>query len=1181
VPEPQHAVDQERQFRYAAFISYKRDADITIASALQRGLHRLAKPWYRLPSIRVFRDQTDLVINPGLWSAIEQRLDDSEHLILLASPEAVASPWVEREVAAWMARRSRDKLLIVLTSGEIAWSADAGGFDAAKTTALPAPVRAVFEEEPSYLDLRWARGATSLSLKEPKFRDAVAELLARLTGREKADVVGEDLRQQRRALRLAWTAVAALVVLASTAVAGAWLAIRQRQVAEEQRTIAVARQLVAQSRLVASERSALLDRSALLAVEGARMFPSIETDQALRQSGGLLSRLETTLTENVPVAGLAVSPAGRYIATASGDGARLWDLQDRREVARLKPGGTVRGIVFSADGQWLATGSDDGSAVIWNGVTGAEITRVMHEPIDVHLELLTGDGDSQPVTERRLPSIDAVALTADRRYLATASADHTARVFDLSSRRQILRGGHGGVVTDVAFSPDGRFLASVGHDNTTRVWSLADGREIRRFVHDDRVECVTYSPDGRRLASGGFDRTARVWDLEGRRAPILLRHDGPVTRVAFSPSGKLIATASWDGTARVWDASGRELFRSQHQATVRTVEFSRDERRLLTASDDGTGGLVEIPSGLETARVVHQNRVNAAAFSADGRSILTASDDATVKLWSATGGGEVLRITHESRGGNDEVNGVAFSADEKYLSTLGGGFGSTARVWELLTGQEVIRTTQLGMVGTAAANLPGGRLIVTERDVVKVWDGINKAPVVQMKTDGVDYDALMKSGGVSSSGAAFSADGRRLAKIVNYKAYLWEIEGTRATLRYQSPDGAQRVAFASNGRYLAIGDGTSIEIRDVDLDREAGRMTARGPALALAVSSDGALLAAPDVASVENSLGDYAPRPGPTVRVRQVATGAALRETTYESGVTSVAFDPTGRYFAAGTEKGVVSVVEIASGLEIARVRHLRQVNSVAFSRSGRYLASASEDGTARVWLWQPADLIAETCRRVSRNLSWQEWQQYQPSGTPYAKTCESLPVHPSLIEAARTLARENQIGAAAALFRRATELDSSLAFDPGAEAKRWAAVAEGERLADEAQVLAKRGEVQAAVEAMTHARALNPDLDKSPTPWNQICWFGSLRGRADLVLQMCDKAVSLRPASEGIRDSRGIARALTGNITGAIEDFEAFIAGDIDARKVALRRQWVDELRAHKNPFDAGMLASLLADTR
>ena len=79
---------------YDAFISYSHAADGELAPSLQRGLQRLARPWYRVRSLRVFRDETGLSVNPHLWSSIEQALDDSRYLVLLASPEAAQSPWV-------------------------------------------------------------------------------------------------------------------------------------------------------------------------------------------------------------------------------------------------------------------------------------------------------------------------------------------------------------------------------------------------------------------------------------------------------------------------------------------------------------------------------------------------------------------------------------------------------------------------------------------------------------------------------------------------------------------------------------------------------------------------------------------------------------------------------------------------------------------------------------------------------------------------------------------------------------------------------------------------------------------------------------------------------------------------------------------------------------------------------
>jgi hypothetical protein len=76
---------------YKAFISYSHAVDGKLAPSLQGALHRFAKPWYQLRSIRVFRDQASLSANPALWSSIEAALAASEFFILLASPKAAHS----------------------------------------------------------------------------------------------------------------------------------------------------------------------------------------------------------------------------------------------------------------------------------------------------------------------------------------------------------------------------------------------------------------------------------------------------------------------------------------------------------------------------------------------------------------------------------------------------------------------------------------------------------------------------------------------------------------------------------------------------------------------------------------------------------------------------------------------------------------------------------------------------------------------------------------------------------------------------------------------------------------------------------------------------------------------------------------------------------------------------------
>ena len=98
-----------------AFISYSHTADGVLAPALERGLERLARPWYRVRALNVFRDQSDLAVTPHLWETIRLTLDGSRYLVALLSPESASSKWVNQELAHWCAERGTGELLLVLT----------------------------------------------------------------------------------------------------------------------------------------------------------------------------------------------------------------------------------------------------------------------------------------------------------------------------------------------------------------------------------------------------------------------------------------------------------------------------------------------------------------------------------------------------------------------------------------------------------------------------------------------------------------------------------------------------------------------------------------------------------------------------------------------------------------------------------------------------------------------------------------------------------------------------------------------------------------------------------------------------------------------------------------------------------------------------------------------------------
>ena len=80
--------------------------------------------------------------------------------------------------------------------------------------------------------------------------------------------------------------------------------------------------------------------------------------------------------------------------------------------------------------------------------------------------------------------------------------------------------------------------------------------------------------------------------------------------------------------------------------------------------------------------------------------------------------------------------------------------------------------------------------------------------------------------------------------------------------------------------------------------------------------------------------------------------------------------------------------------------------------------------------------------------------------------------------------------------------------------------------------------------------------------------------------MDACEKAVAKAPEEAYILDSRGLARALTGDTAGAISDFQAFVDWTDNDKWKAERQKWIDELRAGKNPFTEEVLKGLLEES-
>ena len=97
---------------------------------------------------------------------------------------------------------------------------------------------------------------------------------------------------------------------------------------------------------------------------------------------------------------------------------------------------------------------------------------------------------------------------------------------------------------------------------------------------------------------------------------------------------------------------GRELLTlKRHGASIRSVVFSPDGRRILTASFDGTAKVWDADSGLELLTLKNERAwvCWSAAFSPDGRQIVTGTEDNTAKVWEAATPEQVATWQAEER----------------------------------------------------------------------------------------------------------------------------------------------------------------------------------------------------------------------------------------------------------------------------------------------------------------------------------------------------------------------------------------------------------------------------------------------------------------------------------------------------------------------------------------------------
>ena len=283
----------------------------------------------------------------------------------------------------------------------------------------------------------------------------------------------------------------------------------------------------------------------------------------------------------------------------------------------------VWSLAFSPDGASLASASDDHTVKLWEIDTAREASHFARAPV-------VRDGGR--LLSRRCDCWLPPALT--RRFaFPTRRPEITSRRFaaiPIACEHSPSR-------------PTGRRSPRLGMTTSCDSGTFKQSASIRPPLtgHTDRVYALAFAPDGKTLFSGSSDQTVRLWDWRAHRARAVLHADDQVYSLAISPDGLTLATAQPGGKVVLWDVERKQPRSSLrgHSGDVLGLAFSPDG---LTLASTGRDKMVRLWDPLTSQQLLtlqgHDAAVAAVAFSRDGSVLATGSHDGKIKLWRASSG---------------------------------------------------------------------------------------------------------------------------------------------------------------------------------------------------------------------------------------------------------------------------------------------------------------------------------------------------------------------------------------------------------------------------------------------------------------------------------------------------------------------------------------------------------------
>ena len=257
-------------------------------------------------------------------------------------------------------------------------------------------------------------------------------------------------------------------------------------------------------------------------------------------------------------------------------------------------------------------------------------------------------------TGELLQRIDGYALKADldsSEAKAYTIGDKSFQIWDIPSGLCLRTFSGHDLLADcpIAMSKNGKRIATTC-GNVIYIWNLYSVKKIKcaktLASENGGTDCVCFSPDGNMLATTSCtNNNILIWDISNEELKLEMNgHTSNIRSINYSPDGKKIVTASYDGSIRIWSTETGVCEHVLHYSTDNVV-FNHNGKQILFVSG-GISSIWDVETGIKI-QDIEINNVELATFSPDDKTVAIATTDNSILLYPVIPYKELTEQTYE------------------------------------------------------------------------------------------------------------------------------------------------------------------------------------------------------------------------------------------------------------------------------------------------------------------------------------------------------------------------------------------------------------------------------------------------------------------------------------------------------------------------------------------------------